>query len=96
MKVAKKQSKENRVPISFGALQPVVAEDYPDYLLHEGNEYWRIWVRPRVIVYEVLTKRKELVGYWVVPFDKMVTSWIFLESMVEANEKNYSLKVIAQ
>jgi hypothetical protein len=96
MRVAKRVNKETRAPISSGALQPLDAEDYPEYLVHEGHEYFRIWVRPRVIVYEVLTKKKEFVGWWVVPFDKMVTSWTFMESMVELNEKNLKLKIIAR
>lgn len=95
MRVAKKKSKETRVPVSFGALRPLVEEDYPEYLEHDGKLYYRVWVRPRLIAYEVLYPLTKAVhGYWIVPVGILLNDFNACERYIETNEKNTKLEII--
>jgi hypothetical protein len=100
MKATKKKAhtvnEEQASPAGI-ALRPIVADDYPEEVVDNGKVYYRFYVRPRLIVYEVVLWHSRVVdGYYIVPVNLKFSTFAAMEKYMDANESNYSLKVIAK
>lgn len=73
------------------ALRPINEEDYPLQIENNGVTYYRIWVRPKIIVYEISSG-----GYYLVPMKVKAPTLAVAEVHVEKAEKDYRLQTIAK
>jgi hypothetical protein len=107
MKALKKRTKPIGVTLagpSTNALRPTNEKQYPREIEGESDKYYRLWVRPRVIVYEVYNAAHISVGFLCcnTSEEKLFTArnsygnWRDMEAYVEKNENNYSWGVIAK
>jgi hypothetical protein len=72
-------------------LRPINEEDYPLQIENNGVTYYRIWVRPKIIVYEISSG-----GYYLVPMKIKAPTIGVAEVHVEKAENNYRLQTIAK
>jgi hypothetical protein len=83
--------------------RPIDAEQYPVILQGDKLAYSRLWVRPRIIVYEMYNKANYHVGYCCCTFDKdyefcnqnSYNNWKSMEKFVDTNDENRAWQIIA-
>lgn len=81
----------------WGRFTPLDEESYPVLIETEDRIYWRVYVRSRIIIYEVLYKLTKVRDHWYCvatelkfyDFDKMCEH-------VDKNDNNKQLPIIAK